>query len=634
MCGIAGILNLDGSPACAADLVAMCTVMTHRGPDDAGFRVDGEVGLGMRRLSIIDLAGGHQPIANEDGRIWAVLNGEIYNYRELRAELERRGHRFATASDTETIVHLYEDHGARCVERLRGMFAFAVWDAEQKTLLVARDRLGIKPLYFTTTGTRLCFASELKALFQLADVPRRVDAGALNHLLAFLTTPADRSILAGVRKLEPAHLFVAGQGRGPRVERYWDVRFEPDMRTRPADLREELVDRLEEATRMHMVSDVPVGAFLSGGIDSSTVVAMMARASERPVKTFSVGFAEPEFDELVYARQVAHAFGTEHHEAVLEPDVLPSLDDLVWHLDEPFGDSSAIPTYLVSKMAGAEVRVVLSGDGGDELFAGYERYLVEKRERRFDPLPPALHRLSGRVSGALPSWMRGRRLLGHHALVGSERYLDAETLFSASERRRLLDPDLAGSLDLEAPTRAAEALLRPGAHWLSALQEFDLHAYLPLDILTKVDRMSMAHSVEARVPLLDHEVVELCARIPPSLQLHGKTSKYLLKRAMRGVLPEAVLRRPKQGFAVPLGRWFRGQLRDLARDVLLCDTCRERGLLRTDAVREVLDAPARGRDLDLQTWTLLSVELWCRRFLDGGGRAAEPRPIEGYRMAS
>ncbi|MCC6526351.1 MAG: asparagine synthase (glutamine-hydrolyzing) [Polyangiaceae bacterium] len=614
-------MSLDGTPVSATDLGSMCAAMRHRGPDDEGIHVDGEVGLGMRRLSIIDLAGGHQPICNEDGRVWAVLNGEIYNYRELRADLERRGHRFATASDTETIVHLYEDEGRRCVERLRGMFAFAVWDAPKRTLLVARDRLGIKPLYFASTGARLCFASELKALCALRDIPRRVDPAALNHLLAFLTTPADRSILAGVRKLEPAHLFVAEPGRAPRIERYWDVHFAPDTRSSPAELEAELVHRLEEATRMHMVSDVPVGAFLSGGIDSSTVVAMMARASSRPVKTFSVGFAEPDFDELGYARLVARAFGTEHHEMVLEPDVLPSLEDLVWHLDEPFGDSSAIPTYLVSKMAGAEVRVVLSGDGGDELFAGYERYLVEKRERRFDPLPRAVHRLSGQVSAALPSWARGRRLLGHHALVGSERYLDAGTLFSLRERRRLIGSDLVATLDADEPARLATALMRPGAHWLSALQEFDLHAYLPLDILTKVDRMSMAHSIEARVPLLDHELVELCARIPPSLQLRGTTSKYLLKRAMRGVLPESILRRPKQGFAVPLGRWFRGKLHDVARDVLLCDTARQRGFLEPDAVREVLDAPLRGRDLDLHTWTLLDFELWCRQYLDGAGRA-------------
>jgi asparagine synthase (glutamine-hydrolysing) len=626
MCGIAGIVTFDNRPVRREDLGAMCAEMTHRGPDDAGFHFGPGVGLGMRRLSIIDLSNGHQPIANEDESVWAVLNGEIYNYRELRQDLEARGHVFRTFSDTETIVHLYEEHGLHCVDRLRGMFGFAVWDARQRKLLVARDRLGIKPLYYTFNGRRLAFASELKSLLTLRDVDVEIDPSAVNHLLTFLTTPSDRSIVRSIRKLEPGHLLHVEPGCGePLVQSYWDVRFEPDQRAGVEELTEELKSLLEESTRLHMISDVPVGAFLSGGVDSSTVVAMMARQSSRPVKTFSVGFQEEDFDELRWARQVAVAFGTDHHETILEPDVLPSLEDIIWHLDEPFGDSSAIPTYVVSKLASTQVKVVLSGDGGDELFGGYDRYLVEQRERRFDVLPESARTLLMRASAALPPGARGKNFLRHRALAGHDRYLDAATLFSSSERALLMQPHVLRQLHLDDPVRAASRRLDRSPHWLSSLQELDLKSYLPLDILTKVDRMSMAHSIEARVPLLDHRVVELAARVPPELLVRGGTTKYLLKRAMRGILPEPILTRKKQGFAVPLGRWFRGRLRDTARDLLLCDTSRQRGIFRPEAVAQLLEHKGRGRDMDLQTWTLLSFELWCRLFLDAGNRTTVSR---------
>jgi asparagine synthase (glutamine-hydrolysing) len=594
----------------------MCGLLVHRGPDSGGLYLGPGVGLGMRRLSIIDLETGSQPVRNEDGAVWVVFNGEIYNYRDLRDALARRGHAFRTAGDTETIAHAYEDDGPRCVERLRGMFGLAVWDARRRHLLLARDRVGIKPLYWTEVGGRLLFASELKALLQIPDVDRRLDWGAVDHLFTFLATPRTDSIVHGVHKLEPGHRLVAGPGRPTRVERYWDVRFEPDTRRSEADAIDRLRELLEESVRLHLASDVPLGAFLSGGLDSSSVVATMARLTSRPVKTFSIGFTERGYSELAHARVVAERFGTDHHELVLEPDVMAIADDLAWHLDEPFGDSSAIPTYMVSRLAAGHVKVVLSGDGGDELFAGYDRYRVEARERRH-ALPRPLRGLLAGLARAMPDGMRGRSLLRHHSLPDDLRYLDAATLFGPDARRRLFRPAALEQVALADPNRDWLACLAgaPGG-WLARLQYLDLVSYLPLDILTKVDRMSMAHSIEARVPLLDHVLIEFAATLPPDLRLRGDTAKYALKRAMAGVLPAALMDRPKQGFAVPLGAWFRGRLDGFVRDLLLGETARRRGILDPVYVERLLARHARGRPLDLQIWTLISFELWCRTFLD------------------
>ena len=617
MCGIAGIVGLDGRPVEGSEVRSMCAVMAHRGPDDEGLYLGPGAGLGMRRLSIIDLESGHQPLSNEDGTVWAVCNGEIYNFRELRGELERRGHVFYTGSDSETIVHLYEEHGPACVERLRGMFALAVWDERRRQLLLARDRLGIKPLYYAEADGRLIFASELKAVLQAPWVERRLSWGAVGHLFTFLCTPARDSIVDGVRKLEPGHLLIAAAGRPIRIERYWEVRFEPAAGGSEEDFAQGLRERLQESVRLHLASDVPLGAFLSGGIDSSAVVASMARLSPAPVKTFSIGFVEEDFNELRHARRVAAQFGTEHHELIVTPDVLGIVDDIAWFLDEPFGDSSALPTYVVSKLASEFVTVALSGDGGDELFAGYDKYLVEERERRHEVLPGPLRRALGTLARLMPDGMRGRNLLHHVSLAGADRYLDASTLFRAAQKRALLRPDAFERMSREDPWRTeAECLARVEGHWLSALQYLDLKSYLPLDILTKVDRMSMAHGLEVRVPLLDHPLVEFAATIPADLKLRHGVTKSIFKRAMRGVLPDAVIDRRKQGFAVPLGRWFRGQLGRFVRDLLLSETCRRRGILDQGYVARLLARHERGRDLDLQLWTLISFELWCRAFLD------------------
>jgi asparagine synthase (glutamine-hydrolysing) len=621
MCGIAGIVTLDKKPVLEPEVWSMCSAIVHRGPDDQGFYCDGQAGLGMRRLSIIDLHSGRQPVRNEDGSVTVVFNGEIYNFAELRRELLIRGHSFSTRTDTEVIVHLYEEYGKRCVELLRGMFAFAVWDSREKQLLLARDRIGIKPLYYAEAAGRLMFASELKSILELPDVPRELNWNSVSHLFTFLTTPPAESIIQGIHKLEPGFILTAGPHLPPVVERYWKLEFAPDYAHDEDYFVEGVRDLLDESVRLHMVSDVPVGAFLSGGIDSSAVVSSAARLTPEPLQTFSIGFKEPEYNELGHARKVASAFKTDHHELILGEDVLDQIQNLAWHLDEPFGDSSAIPTYMVSKLAAERVKVVLSGDGGDELFAGYDRYVVEQRERRANLLPTPARRVLGEVSRNMPEGMRGKNFLHHHSLPPADRYLDASTLFRREEMGRLFRPEVAEHLDPR-PSRSRKAYLESGSDWLSSLQGLDINHYLPLDILTKVDRMSMAHSIETRVPLLDHKLVEFAATIPPAMNLRGGTTKYILKRAMRGILPDAIIDRPKQGFAIPLGYWFRGKLGSYVRDLLLGETGRRRALFSAPYIESLIARHERGQNLDLQLWTLISFELWSRSFLDGDARGS------------
>ncbi|HZJ32016.1 MAG TPA: asparagine synthase (glutamine-hydrolyzing) [Vicinamibacterales bacterium] len=635
MCGIAGIVRWDGAPVPEHEIRDMCSAIVHRGPDDEGVYLGDGVALGMRRLSIIDLEGGRQPISNEDGSVWIVFNGEIYNYRELRRDLEQRGHLFKTDSDTETIVHLYEEHGPRCVERLRGMFAFAIWDERTRQLLLARDRLGIKPLYYADRGNEIVFASELKPILQLSRVPRAVDWGAAHHLFTSLSTPSSRSIVDGVAKLEPARTAVASR-TSPRlrIEKYWDIQFTPNERASEGELVEQLRHLLTESVALHQISDVPVGAFLSGGIDSSAVVALMSRPAAGRLKTFSIGFAESAFDELPHARQVAAQFNTDHHDVVLNPDVVQIVEDLTWYLDEPFGDTSAIPTYMVSKLASAHVKVVLSGDGGDELFAGYDKYVVEQRERRRDRIPAPLRAVASGVGRLMPHGMTGRQFLRHLGLTGARRYLDASAMLREDEMRRLFRLDAYDQMQRNVVLAdPGQELSRYGDDWLAAVQYRDLHTYLPLDILTKVDRATMAHSLEARPPLLDHRLAEFAATIPAHYRLRGGTTKYLFKQAMRGILPDAIIDRQKHGFAVPMATWFRGDLAEFARGLLLSQACRERGVFNPAQVERLLTLNARGRDLDLQLWTMMSFELWCQRFLDPSPRQ-QPAPVRPARRTA
>src|SRR5947209_6612557 len=635
MCGIAGFISrVEGADASsqserAAVLDRMCRRIAHRGPDDQGTMVEGAAALGMRRLSIIDLAGGHQPMSGCDPRVSIVFNGEIYNYRELRRELESRGHRFHTNSDTEAIVHAYEEFGADCVARGRGMFAFAVWDAGRHALFVARDRAGKQPLFYTVTreGT-FVFGSELKSLLEHPGVRREVNHEAIDSYLSFGYVPDPLSIFRGVHKLPPGCHLIFADGRA-RVHQYWDFPFEPDETRSEEEWLEELRAALDEAVRVRLVADVPLGAFLSGGVDSSAVVGMMARASDRPVKTFSIGFREDSYDELKYARVAAKAFGTEHHEFVVTPDVCALVDELVWHLDEPFADSSALPTYMVSKMARAHVTVALSGDGGDELFAGYTRYAVERRRAGFARLPRLVREGLMRPLGRrLPHGAWGRNFVHNVALDPFDRYVEEVSVFTRLNKPSLYTEEFRrtlGGTDATARFREYAARVSTGEP-LDSLLYLDSKTYLPGDILTKVDRMSMAASLEARTPLLDHKLIELVGRIPARLKMRGPETKHLFKRAVAGLVPDEILHRPKQGFGVPIQRWINRELRSRMRETLSDARTRARGYTDTAYVALLLDEHERGRrDHAMELWALFMLELWHRTFVDGGGAAARPR---------
>ena len=630
MCGIAGFVTLQ--PSFETDLadrerlVAMCHVMRHRGPDDEGIYTAPGIGLGMRRLSIIDLASGHQPIPNEDGTVWVVFNGEIYNYRELRRSLEDLGHRFATASDTETIVHGYEAWGDAIFSRLRGMFSIAIWDARTRVLLLGRDRPGIKPLYYAEAAGRLFFGSEAKCVLVNHEVDRSLDAAALDHFLAYLYTPRDRAIFRGVRKLPAGHYLKVGHGR-VEVVRYWQLpAAAPTFSGTERDALEQLEHTLSDAVRAHLVSDVPLGAFLSGGIDSSVVVALMARAMDRPVTTFSIGFDEATHDELPHARAVARHLGTDHHEFVVRPNALEILDRVIWHFDEPFADVSAIPTWYVSQMAARHVKVVLSGDGGDELFGGYDRYLPHPTVARFDRHAPGIGRALAKAAWrTLPHGMRGKNFLRHVARDAEGRYLDSVTFYHADERRALLSSDARMALrnwDAEAYFRAPFERLRT-LPFAAQLMLFDFETYLPEDCLTKVDRMSMAHSIESRVPLLDHHVAAFAASLPVELKIRGGIQKYLLKQLGYKLVSRELLDRPKQGFAVPLAHWFRGSLREAFGDVLGSSRARQRGYFDYTFVDQIMAEHISGkRDHALRLWQLLVFELWHRQYVDAPALAA------------
>jgi asparagine synthase (glutamine-hydrolysing) len=632
MCGITGFIEREARGAAAertALLDRMCRVIKHRGPDDQGMFVEDGVALGMRRLSIIDLAGGHQPLSGCDARVTVVFNGEIYNYRELQRELETRGHRFQTHSDTEAIVHAYEEFGKNCVEHLRGMFAFALWDEKARALFIARDRVGKKPLYYTVTpeGT-LVFGSELKSLLEHPSVARETNADALDAYLSFGYVPDPLCIFRGIHKLPPGHHLTFVDGR-VAVERYWDFNFEPVEIKREEDYLEELKALLDEAVRLRLVSDVPLGAFLSGGVDSSAVVGLMSRAMSQPVKTFSIGFNEDTYDELKYARVAAKHFGTEHHEFIVTPDICDIVDELVWHFDEPFADSSAIPTYMVSKLAREYVTVALSGDGGDELFAGYTRYVVDRKRSGLARLPRVVREgVMQPLSASLPHGAWGRNYLRNVSLAPLERYIDSISIFTELNKQALYTSDFKARLN----GRSAGTLMfhELASHVntgdaIDPLLYLDSKTYLPGDILTKVDRMSMAVSLEARVPLLDHKLIEFVTRIPASLKMKGLETKYIFKQALRGLVPEEILHRPKQGFGVPVAEWINLQLRERIRETLTERRTRERGLFDARYVSLLLEEHERGRrDHSPALWSLLMLELWHRSFADsasGNSRA-------------
>lgn len=618
MCGIAGIFNSDASTTVSAEIVEqMCRVIRHRGPDDQGIHCHGQIGLGVRRLSIIGVATGHMPIHNEDKSVSVVFNGEIYNFAELRVLLEARGHRFYTSCDTEVIVHLYEDYGTDLVRQLRGMFAFALWDTKLQRLLLVRDRLGIKPLYYWHQGNKVLFGSELKSLLQPPGPKPAINLKALNDYLSFGYVPDPESIFVGVKKLPPGHLLIAQKG-AIEIHRYWELPW-PDHSNVPSEneCRERVFELLQEAVKLRLVSEVPLGALLSGGLDSSTVVALMSRSFDRPIKTFSIGFAEQDFNELSYARKVAHRFQTDHHELIVRPQAADMAERLMGYFDEPFGDPSAIPTYLVSELARQSITVALSGDGGDELFGGYTRYLEAQQQQIFDRVPRGLRqRILLPLSRQLPYAAYGKRYLRRIGLPdGLSRYFEC-ALIPEGLKEELVSDDLraqVGSLN-SFPELGRAVLNGHGGSLLERIMYLDTVTELPGDILTKVDRMSMAHSLEVRVPLLDHVLVEYVARLPVHFKVRGSTTKYLFKKAIGELLPEEILSRRKMGFALPLQYWFSSDLKDYLRSVLFDSRSVQRGYFRPAFVGKLMDEHSRGRrDHSYLLWSLMSLELWHRQ---------------------
>ena len=617
MCGIAGAVGA-GSDYLVDETTAerMCQVIRHRGPDDQGIYRAAPATLGMRRLSIIDLAGGHQPMQNEDGSVWLVFNGEIYNFQELRLELEAKGHTFRTQSDSEAIVHCYEEYGERSFARLRGMFAIAIWDTRNRSLWLARDRLGKKPLFYAVTDRGIAFASEIKSLLEIKEQRRELVPDAISDFLTLGYVPAPGSIFKGVEKLLPGHLLEYRQGK-VRNAPYWTLPFAPKWDADERELEERLFQKLDESVRIRLVSDVPFGAFLSGGLDSSLVVSLMARHLSTPVKTFTIGFNEKEFSEVEDARAVARHIQSDHHELIVEPDAVQLLHDLVWHFDEPFGDSSAIPTYLVSKLAAGHVKMVLSGDGGDELFAGYERYQKYQVVERLAGLPLGIGKIGVSAAGhVLPGRLgeRARWLSRRASQPYPDRYLSGVALTTPELVKELL-----GRGEDTAPFgRVAPHFAdKDGATGLDRVMAGDIRTYLVDDILAKVDRMSMAHSIEARAPLLDHELVELAARMPLSTKLGPEGGKRLFRRAAARALPQSTLTKKKQGFAIPLAKWFRNELKPLALDTLSSKSFVERGIFNPKAAQSLAHLHVEGTsDHGEHLWLLLTFELWARRFLD------------------
>lgn len=626
MCGITGFISKEKNLPTAerADLLdKMCKIITHRGPDEQGTIVKDAAALGMRRLSIIDLKSGQQPIFDCSGNLGIVFNGEIYNYQQLKKDLEARGHRFKTNSDTETIVHAYEEFGVDCVKYLRGMFAFAVYDFGNETLFIARDRVGKKPLFYAKTEKgNFVFGSELKTLIEHGEISKEIELSALDSYLTFGYVPEEFCIFKDVHKLAPGHFLIYKNGE-IRTEKYWDFEYSGETENKSeAEYIEILREKLKEAVKIRLISEVPLGAFLSGGVDSSSIVAMMSQISEKPVKTFSIGFNEDSFNELKFARVAAKHFNTEHHEFVVTPDLVEIVDELVWHFDEPFADSSALPTFMVSKMARDFVTVVLSGDGGDELFAGYTRYVTDKKRSGFQNLPKFVRRnVLQKISENLPHGAKGKNFLYNTSLDAVERYIDSISHFNNLNRNELYSADFRRNLNGEFGKGAklyqeiADSVLSENA--TDKLLYLDSKTYLPSDILTKVDRMTMATSLEARVPLLDHELIEFVQKIPPELKLKGTETKYIFKKAMEGIVPNEILYREKQGFGVPIGEWINSQLRERIRETLLEKRTMSRGYFDEKYINVLLDEHSRKRrDHSHSLWILWMLELWHREFVD------------------
>ncbi len=641
MCGITGIINQNGKAVDRELLKNMADVLEHRGPDDEGFYINssdfplenlkwkqshgkGNVGLGHRRLSIIDLSTGHQPMQNEDNSIWISFNGEIYNFIDLKKELIGKGHIFRTNSDTEAIVHAYEEWGEDCVKHLRGMFAFAIWDENRQTLFLARDRLGIKPLYYYSDQSKFIFGSEIKALLQHPDMKREIQPEALYDYLCFLYVPAPGSIFKGIYKLLPGHTLMVKEGRLADKE-YWDLSFAENTRIPEKEWCEKIIEKLRESVDIRLISDVPLGAFLSGGVDSSAVVALMSSLKTEPVQTSSIGFGEEKFNELPYAREIAKAYNTDHHEMIVSPDAAGILEQLTWYFDEPFSDSSAIPTYYVSQVARQKVTVALSGDGGDENFAGYRRYYFDRLENQLRAIFPSAFRRDAIGALAriypkadwLPQFFRAKTLLTNLSLDPVEGYYNSMSWFQAF-KKDILSPDMRKELSGYNPISHYHKYYDniQTSDPLSKIQYLDIKTYLTDDILTKVDRASMAHALEIRVPVLDHEFMELVATIPSNLKLKGKNGKHIFKKALEPTLPENCLHRKKMGFSIPLSQWLRNELKPVFEDKVLSGNGFALNYLNKDTVEGLWKRHLGGRsDYGFELWSILFLEEWGRRWV-------------------
>jgi asparagine synthase (glutamine-hydrolysing) len=620
MCGICGVVSFQpNTPSERSTLLRMNASLRHRGPDDEGYYEDDQVSLAMRRLSIIDWHTGQQPISNESGNVWVVYNGEIYNFQNVRAALEQRGHIFKTQTDTEVIVHAYEEYGNECVTRFNGMFAIALWDARQRRLLLARDRLGIKPLYYWLGANKLVFGSELKALTLHPDVPRQVDLAALDLFLTLEYIPAPRTIYEGVFKLLPGHLLVVEKGK-MKVTQYWDVPYQP-IRQSEAECAEVLAGLIKESVRLRLISDVPLAAFLSGGIDSSTIVGFMSQSTHEQVRTFSIGFDDDTYNELPYAEAVAKHFGTRHHAEVLKLDHTNLTEQLVAHFDEPFADTSIFPTFLVSQLASREVKVVLSGDGGDELFAGYDTYLAEKLNRYYGRLPRPLRQ---QVLPKFAKWLppqpakkglinKTKRMIEGGALDPSLQHARWMVFLNSSEKDSLYQSDLRATLCDDVTTDFFNGYFEKANCFdrLAQQQYVDLKTYLADDILTKVDRMSMAVSIEARVPLLDYRIVEFALNLPAHMKLNGTRTKAVLRHAVKDLVPQLVLERPKEGFSIPMKHWLCTSLKSMMLDLLSPAALQKQGYFDHQVVAAWIQEHLDGRvNHSHRLWSLMVFEMW------------------------
>ena len=630
MCGITGFVNANGTSCERSVLERMNQAIFHRGPDEDGFYLNQNVGLAMRRLSIIDLASGQQPIYNEDRSKAIVFNGEIYNYRELREKLDQLGHKFYTKSDTEVVVHLYDEYGVECLQHLRGMFAIAIWDQREQSLFLARDRVGKKPiLYSHQPNGDLIFGSEFQAMLQHPSVSREVDLEAIDNYMSYLCIPAPMTAFKQIRKLEPGHWLRWKDGQ-IEIKRYWLPDFSKKIKISENEAIEETTRILRESTKLRMISEVPLGAFLSGGVDSSAVVALMAQESDKPVKTFSIGFEEQDFSELKYAKRVAEHVGAEYHEFIVRPNALDVIPTLVEHYGEPYADSSAIPTYYVSKETRKHVTVALNGDGGDESFAGYERYTAMRIADAYGRVPSALRRIFIESPiNLLPSselkrsrFRDAKRFLKAANLPQTERYFRWMSTFNRDAKRELYTPEFAASVAPQNPSSILEKWFNAasGLGTLDATLLTDQMTYLPNDLLVKVDIASMANSLEARSPFLDHNLIEFAATLPEGMKMRGLETKSLLKKVAARLVPKEVIYRRKMGFGVPVGHWFRGEMKDFVRSVLLSEKSIKRGIVKPEMleryVREHIDGE---RDHAFQLWTLLMLELWFQRFIDPQG---------------